>query len=169
MGWPLLLVVLAALQRPGPLGARSQPAAPAPTARQAAPATVLTLVRQAQTSGSAGNWSEAARLWGRVVELNPVQPSWWYALGEARYRASEYQGAVAAFEKAAELGAPLMGEPPRWRRSGPSSGVPPAPAGRGHPAEGRRAGRTGPPVPCSGVGEAPWVTSLGWLEWSARA
>jgi hypothetical protein len=25
---------------------------------------------------------EANRLWGQVTQLNPVQPSWWYALGD---------------------------------------------------------------------------------------
>jgi hypothetical protein len=78
-------------------------------ARQPQPAGVLALARQAQSSGAAGDWREAARLWTRVVELNPVQPSWWYALGSAHYRARDYRSAIPAFEKAAALGAPLMG------------------------------------------------------------
>lgn len=105
----LLAVLTIVLQSPRSLLARQQPAAPVSTAQQVPPASVLTLVRQAQSSGSAGDWSEAARLWGRVVELNPVQPSWWYSLGDAYYRARDYKNAISAFEKAAELGAPMMG------------------------------------------------------------
>lgn len=105
----LVAVLTVVLQSPYRVLARQQPAAPVSTAQQVPPASVLTLVRQAQRSGSAGDWSEAARLWGRVVELNPVQPSWWYSLGDAHYRARDYKNAIPAFEKAAELGAPLMG------------------------------------------------------------
>jgi hypothetical protein len=66
-------------------------------------------VRQAQRAQAAGDWSEAARFRTRVVELNPVQSNYWYALGIARERAGDYQNAIPAFEKAAELGAPAMG------------------------------------------------------------
>lgn len=110
MQQPLLLVALSvALHIPVSQVSGQQPTAPGTTLHQAQPASVLPLIRQAQTSASAGNWREAARLWSRVVELNPVQPSWWYALGNAHYRAGDYQHAIPALEKAAELGAPLMG------------------------------------------------------------
>src|SRR5204862_2648408 len=52
---------------------------------------------------------DAARLWSRVVELNPVQPSWWYSLGDASRRAKDYRNAIPAFEKSAALGAPIIG------------------------------------------------------------
>jgi tetratricopeptide (TPR) repeat protein len=73
------------------------------------PANVLDLIRQAQEKAAAREWKETAALWEQVVRLNPVQPSFWYSLGAARYNAQDYKGAVPAFEKAAELGAPMMG------------------------------------------------------------
>ena len=76
---------------------------------QSEPAAVLDLVRQAQRAQVAGDWGEAARLTARVVELNPVQPNYWYALGITRERTRDYQNAVPAFERAAALGAPAMG------------------------------------------------------------
>jgi len=80
------------------------------TARmQAQPASVPELLRQAQRAQAAGDWSEAARVWTRIVELNPVQPNYWFALGTARQRAKDYGHAVPAFERAAQLGAPAMG------------------------------------------------------------
>ncbi|MFO0980990.1 MAG: tetratricopeptide repeat protein [Planctomycetota bacterium] len=73
------------------------------------PAAVLDLVRQADAKGAANEWQQAVLLWERVVRLNPVQPSHWYRLGDARYRAADYAGAVPAYERAIELGAPLIG------------------------------------------------------------
>jgi hypothetical protein len=73
------------------------------------PATVLDLVEQARAKAAARQWKEAAALWARVVRLNPVQPDYWNRLGDAHYRAGDYKAAVAACEKAIELGAPLMG------------------------------------------------------------
>ncbi len=73
------------------------------------PASVLDLARQARAKADSNQWKESASLWERVVKLNPVQASHWYALGEARSRASDYTAAVPAFEKARDLGAPLMG------------------------------------------------------------
>ena len=78
-------------------------------AQPAGPASALALAREAQSASAARNWAEAARLWAKVVELNPVQPGWWYALGSARCRAKDYAEAIPALERAATLGAPLMG------------------------------------------------------------
>jgi tetratricopeptide (TPR) repeat protein len=78
--------------------------APAPQ-----PATVLDLAEQARAKAAARQWKEAAALWTRVVRINPVQPYYWNALGDAHYRAADYKAAVVAYEKAIELGAPLMG------------------------------------------------------------
>ena len=44
-----------------------------------------------------------------AVELNPVQPRYWYALADAYEHAKDYKNAIPMFEKAAELGAPAMG------------------------------------------------------------
>ena len=67
------------------------------TARmQAQPASVPELLRQAQRAQAAGDWSEAARVWTQIVELNPVQPNYWFALGTARQRAKDYGNAVPA-------------------------------------------------------------------------
>ena len=46
---------------------------------------------------------------GAGHRAEPVQPAWWYSLGEARSRAHDYANAIPAFERAAALGAPLMG------------------------------------------------------------
>lgn len=62
------------------------------------------LVRQARAKNEAKEWSEAAKLWQRVVALNPVRPSLWNALAEAHFEAKEYRQAIAAWEKALELG-----------------------------------------------------------------
>lgn len=62
------------------------------------------LVRQARAKNEAKEWSEAAKLWGRVVALNPVRSSLWNALAEAHFEAKEYRQAIAAWEKALELG-----------------------------------------------------------------
>jgi tetratricopeptide (TPR) repeat protein len=70
---------------------------------------VLELVRQARAKSAAGEWNEAAQLWERVVELNPVGPGNWYELASARYRAGDYRAAIPAYEKAMALGAPMSG------------------------------------------------------------
>ena len=73
------------------------------------PLAILDLVRQAQEKGTARAWPEAAAQWEQVVRLNPVQPNYWYSLGAAHYNARNYRAAIPAFEKAAALGAPIMG------------------------------------------------------------
>jgi tetratricopeptide (TPR) repeat protein len=65
--------------------------------------TALELVDQARAKMEAKNWSEAAALWQRVVEINPVVSTYWSGLARARYRAREYQKAIAAYEKALTL------------------------------------------------------------------
>jgi Peptidase family S41 len=62
------------------------------------------LVRQARAKNEAKEWSEAAKLWQRVVALNPVRSSLWNALAEAHFEAKEYRQAIAAWEKALDLG-----------------------------------------------------------------
>ncbi|HKB37217.1 MAG TPA: tetratricopeptide repeat protein [Gemmataceae bacterium] len=105
----MLLAALAAMITG--LHAQATPAPgddPKPPASES-PAAVLDLVSQAQAKSTAQEWKEAAALWEQVVRLNPVRPEYWFALGEARHRAADYRGAIPAYERAAELGAPLMG------------------------------------------------------------
>ena len=73
------------------------------------PAIVLDLAEQARDKAAAREWTEAAALWERVVRLNPVNPNYWNALGDAHYRAADYKAAVPAYEKAIERGAPIWG------------------------------------------------------------
>jgi hypothetical protein len=71
---------------------------------QESPNEYFDLVRQARAKNEAKEWSEAAKLWQRVVALNPVRSSLWNALAEAHFEAKEYRPAIAAWEKALELG-----------------------------------------------------------------
>lgn len=102
----LFVLLIAAVTSTGSETAAQDPPA---TSEQVSPGSVLAIVRQAQVRGAAGAWDEAARLWAQAVEQNPVQPAWWYSLGEARSRSRDYANAIPAFERAAALGAPLMG------------------------------------------------------------
>lgn len=60
---------------------------------------------QAQAKTNAKAWNEAAALWEKVVAANPVEGEFWNQLGAARYNAKDYRKAIAAYEKALELGA----------------------------------------------------------------
>ncbi|SEU34423.1 TPR end-of-group domain-containing protein [Stigmatella erecta] len=65
------------------------------------------LLHEAETKTAAKEWKEAARLWARVVQANPVNPEFWNALGDAHAQAADYLAAVPAYEKALALGGPL--------------------------------------------------------------
>lgn len=67
-------------------------------------AVVGTLV-EARAHSAAGDWPAAAALWSRVVEDNPVHGTHWWRLAEARDAAGEVAGALAAYERVADLGA----------------------------------------------------------------
>ena len=86
---------------------------PTTTATAAAPgqdvAAFVETLRQARAKGDAGQWPEAAALWEQVVRANPVNPYFWSPLANARYLAKDYRGAIAAYERAMELGAPAAG------------------------------------------------------------
>ena len=69
----------------------------------------LETLRQARAKAEARQWKEAAALWEQVVQANPVNPYFWSSLGSARYLAADYMGAVAAYQRAMELGAPAAG------------------------------------------------------------
>ncbi len=63
------------------------------------------IVAVAQERTGAGRWAEAAALWQQVVDLNPVNGSYWDYLAEARYELGDYQAALTAYEAVLRLGA----------------------------------------------------------------
>ncbi|TAH37290.1 MAG: hypothetical protein EYC70_09970 [Planctomycetota bacterium] len=77
---------------------------PAP-AQQPQPDAVLELLRQIQDRYRAQDWAAAVPLLERIVEINPHVADFWHSLGMARSRMREHRGAIAALEKALELGA----------------------------------------------------------------
>src|SRR5262245_54814800 len=102
---PMLLVAALAAGLPNPPHPPRQQATTEARIEAPRPSSVLDLVRRAESSSN----SQAVELWERVVELDPVQPAYWSSLGRALYAAKDYAGAIPAYERAAELGAPLMG------------------------------------------------------------
>ncbi len=58
----------------------------------------------AEAKTKAKEWDEAALLWERVVELNPVEGRFRYRLATAFYNAKNYRKAIPAYEKAIEFG-----------------------------------------------------------------
>jgi tetratricopeptide (TPR) repeat protein len=67
-------------------------------------ADVLSVVAKAEMRTGAGDWAEAAALWGQVTAANPVNGDYWARLAEARFAAKEYAAAREAYEKVLELG-----------------------------------------------------------------
>jgi tetratricopeptide (TPR) repeat protein len=65
---------------------------------------LLKVLGQARAKARAKEWSEAAKLWEKVVQLNPVTGDFWYQLAEARYKAQDYRNAIPAYEQALQLG-----------------------------------------------------------------
>ena len=64
---------------------------------------VRTLAGAEARTGSA-SWPDAAALWARVVELNPVVGRHWVRLAEARYELGDFDGALAAYDAAQGVG-----------------------------------------------------------------
>jgi tetratricopeptide (TPR) repeat protein len=79
------------------------PVGKAGTSADVKPATALELADQARAKMKAKEWAEAAALWQRAVERNPVVSNYWSSLAKARYETKEYKKAIAAYEKALEL------------------------------------------------------------------
>ena len=71
---------------------------------EAGPAACPVLAERAEAKSKAKQFAEAAALWERVVELNPVVGDYWAKLARARYDAKDYRKAIPANEKALELG-----------------------------------------------------------------
>jgi tetratricopeptide (TPR) repeat protein len=65
---------------------------------------LLNTLAHARAKVTAKEWNEAAKLWEKVVQLNPVTGEFWYQLGEARYKAQDYRNAIPAYEQALQLG-----------------------------------------------------------------
>src|SRR5438045_139560 len=81
-----------------------QPSTPATSAHRPLGGDAPTLT-SAQAATAARNWAEAAPLWQKVVETNPVNADYALNLATALFRARNYRGAIPAYEKALELGA----------------------------------------------------------------
>lgn len=105
---PAALALALALPSPSWAAVGAPDLAPPPDSGRP-PGAVLDLARQAQTKIAAKQWKEAAALLEQIIALNPVHPNYWYSLAQVRYQVKDYKGAIPAFEKAAELGAPMMG------------------------------------------------------------
>lgn len=61
------------------------------------------LLSRAEGKTAAKEWSEAAALWEKVVEQNPVDGRFWERLATARYSAKDYRNAIPAYERSMEL------------------------------------------------------------------
>ena len=58
----------------------------------------------AEARTDAGQWTQAVTLWQRVTEQNPVNGNHWDRLAQAQYESGDYAAALAAWERAADLG-----------------------------------------------------------------
>lgn len=68
------------------------------------PAAFLDLLARAELRSAASDWAEAAELWARVTEANPVHGDYWARLAEARYAERDFAAAAPAYAKVLELG-----------------------------------------------------------------
>jgi serine/threonine-protein kinase len=62
--------------------------------------------------GKLGRWDRAVLDYSKAVELAPKEKTYWSALGSAHYRADDCKAAVAALDKATQLG--KGGDPLDW-------------------------------------------------------
>jgi hypothetical protein len=58
----------------------------------------------AEAKTGSASWPDAAALWARVVELNPVVGRHWVKLAEARYEVGDFDGALAGYAAAQRVG-----------------------------------------------------------------
>ena len=62
------------------------------------------ILTEARAKTTAKDWTEAAKLWEEVVQINPVESKFWRQLAVVQYRAKDYKKAISTFEKLLELG-----------------------------------------------------------------
>jgi tetratricopeptide (TPR) repeat protein len=62
-----------------------------------------TLLQKAQEKTRSKEQAEAAKLWAKVVELNPVEGRFWDQLARAYYDSKDYKKSIAAYEKVLEF------------------------------------------------------------------
>jgi tetratricopeptide (TPR) repeat protein len=67
------------------------------------PKLVLAWTNRGLAFTNLGRWDKAAADYARAVELAPKEKAYWSALGQVRYRATDYKAAVSALDKAMEL------------------------------------------------------------------
>lgn len=67
-------------------------------------AAFLDLLARAELRSASGDWAEAAGLWARVTEANPVHGDYWARLAEARFAERDFAAAAPAYAKVLELG-----------------------------------------------------------------
>jgi tetratricopeptide (TPR) repeat protein len=66
--------------------------------------TYLATLAQAEAKTTAKEWNDAAVLWGKIVQINPVEGRYWNQLASAYYNAKDYRKSIPAYEKQIELG-----------------------------------------------------------------
>lgn len=106
MPWHLILAIGLVVAEPA---AASAPAD--------GPGSAPSLERKAETEYNVRDWKAAARLYDRLVAVNPTVGFYWYRLGEVQLGAKQYQKAIEALEKAEELGS-FQQSPPRMVHRG---------------------------------------------------
>ncbi|HLI51264.1 MAG TPA: hypothetical protein VKU87_05675, partial [Thermomicrobiaceae bacterium] len=70
----------------------------------------MRLLSRARAASDAEIWTEAIPLWEEVTSRNPVDGSFWRALGEARLQGAQYEQAISALQRSVELGAGFPAE-----------------------------------------------------------
>ena len=75
------------------------------TRGQNSPGGDIGTLTRAQAASAARNWAEAAPLWQKLVQSNPVNADYALNLATALFRARNYRDAIPAYEKALDLGA----------------------------------------------------------------
>ncbi|HEX8931304.1 MAG TPA: BTAD domain-containing putative transcriptional regulator, partial [Actinomycetota bacterium] len=76
---------------------------PEPVTEAAASAQLRT-VAGARAATVRGRWAEAAALWRRAVERNPVNGDHWNQLAQASWELDDLAAALTAYGRALELG-----------------------------------------------------------------
>jgi hypothetical protein len=94
---PWALTPCSALAQSKPEGGQDPPLAPAV-------GVYLRTLEQARARTAAKQWKQAAELWAKVVEENPVDGDFCRQLALARYHDRDFAGAITAYKRVLELG-----------------------------------------------------------------